>query len=396
MQSFLVGGAVRDRLLGRTIKDRDFVVVGGTPEEMEAQGYRRVGADFPVFLHPETGEEYALARTERSTGPGHTDFAVSAEPGVTLQEDLRRRDLTINAMAEDADGRLIDPYGGRQDLREGVLRHVSDAFREDPLRVLRVARFAARLSFRVAPETEELMRSMVEPLPSLPGERIRGEVMRALAEPHSSLFFRTLLEVGALQVILPELLGPTGDADTDDAMPLQWGLAALEQMRGSDAKPRALLAATLHAVHTRTDLDTLCDRLRVSNDVRRLVRIVHGAHRQVRRLFEMKSAEEKHALLLSLELDRRSDLKDDVLAALDGILRGTNTEALRPSPEVGLITALQAASDGARRAPNEAGRTPAEQALHDGLTGPAVHARIIAAQLDAISRVSDDQISKNR
>src|ERR1700694_4696486 len=160
MKIYRVGGAVGDELLGREIADRDYVVVGATPEQMLAQGFRPVGRDFPVFLHPQSGEEYALARTERKSGRGYHGFTFHVAPEVTLEEDLGRRDLTINAMARDADGTLVDPYGGERDLRAGVLRHVSPAFAEDPLRVLRVARFAARLGFAVAPETEALMRSI--------------------------------------------------------------------------------------------------------------------------------------------------------------------------------------------------------------------------------------------
>src|SRR3990170_6010589 len=165
MKIYLVGGAVRDKLLGLPVKDRDYVVVGGTPDEMVAKGFKPVGADFPVFLHPVTKEEYALARTERKSGHGYKGFKVYSAPDVTLEDDLRRRDLTINAIAEDDQGRIIDPFGGAEDLRRGVLRHVSPAFSEDPLRILRVARFAARFAgrgFRVAPETNELMRKIVK------------------------------------------------------------------------------------------------------------------------------------------------------------------------------------------------------------------------------------------
>ena len=161
MQVYLVGGAVRDALLGICVKERDWVVVGGTREELLRMKYREVGRDFPVFLHPETHEEYALARTERKTAPGYRGFVFHADPGVTLEEDLRRRDLTINAMARGEDGQLVDPYGGERDLRAGVLRHVSEAFAEDPVRILRVARFAARFGFAIAPETMALMRQMV-------------------------------------------------------------------------------------------------------------------------------------------------------------------------------------------------------------------------------------------
>lgn len=210
MQVYLVGGAVRDALLGRAVRERDYVVVGARPEELLAAGFRPVGADFPVFLHPETGHEYALARTERKRGRGYRGFVVDADPSVTLEDDLRRRDLTINAMAQAADGRLIDPYGGRRDLDARLLRHVSPAFAEDPVRILRVARFAARyapLGFRVAPETLALMRAMVDSgeVDHLVPERVWAELRRALQEPRPSLFLRVLRACGALARIFPEL-----------------------------------------------------------------------------------------------------------------------------------------------------------------------------------------------
>lgn len=208
--SFLVGGAVRDRLLGLPVKDRDWVVVGATPAQMLAAGYRQVGADFPVFLHPQTQEEYALARTERKSGQGYKGFICDFSPDIPLEEDLRRRDLTINAMAEDRDGQLIDPHGGRRDLEGRWLRHVSDAFREDPLRVFRVARFAARLAplgFRVAPETLALMRTMAESgeLATLTRERVWQETLSALRCPRPSVYFDTLRAVDALRVWFPEV-----------------------------------------------------------------------------------------------------------------------------------------------------------------------------------------------
>jgi len=210
MQIYKVGGAVRDRLLGRPVDEIDWVVVGGSAEELMARGFRPVGADFPVFLHPETGEEYALARTERKSGHGYGGFTFHASPEVTLEEDLLRRDLTINAMAEDAEGRLSDPYGGRRDLEARLLRHVSPAFAEDPLRVLRVARFAARyapLGFRVAPETLILMRSLATSgeLQALTAERVWKEISRALMEPCPDTFIRVLHDCGALHELLPEV-----------------------------------------------------------------------------------------------------------------------------------------------------------------------------------------------
>lgn len=210
MQIYRVGGAVRDRLLGRAISEIDWVVVGATAEQMLEQGYRPVGTDFPVFLHPETGEEYALARTERKSGRGYGGFTFHASPDVTLEEDLARRDLTVNAMAEDEQGRLIDPYGGQRDLAARLLRHVSPAFAEDPLRVLRVARFAARytpLGFSVAPETLALMRQLSDSgeLAALTAERSWKEISRALLEPRPDVFIRVLRDCGALQALLPEV-----------------------------------------------------------------------------------------------------------------------------------------------------------------------------------------------
>ena len=210
MQIYLVGGAVRDKLLGLEVKDRDYVVVGATPEQMVAQGYRPVGADFPVFLHPRTKEEYALARTERKSGRGYKGFTVYAAADVTLEDDLRRRDLTINAMAESEAGTLIDPFGGVDDLRNGILRHVSPAFAEDPVRVLRVARFAARYAtqgFRVADSTLALMRQMVASgeVDHLVAERVWAETEGALAEAAPPRFFATLRDCGALARVFPEI-----------------------------------------------------------------------------------------------------------------------------------------------------------------------------------------------
>src|SRR3990172_4033006 len=207
MKIYKVGGVVRDRLLGLTVKDCDWVVVGATPEQMESLGYKPVGKDFPVFLHPETREEYALARTERKAGRGYKGFVVRAAPEVTLEDDLRRRDLTINAMAEDTDGTIIDPFHGREDLEAGVLRHVSPAFVEDPLRVLRVARFAARLGFTIAEETMILMREIAASgeLASLVAERIWAETEIALGEQYPTRFLLVLRACHALQALFPEI-----------------------------------------------------------------------------------------------------------------------------------------------------------------------------------------------
>jgi tRNA nucleotidyltransferase (CCA-adding enzyme) len=219
MQAYRVGGSVRDQLLGLPVVDRDWVVVGATPQEMIDQGYRPVGKDFPVFLHPETKEEYALARTERKTGPGYKGFAVHFAPGVTLEEDLARRDLTINAIALAPDGTLIDPFGGRRDLHDRILRHVSESFAEDPVRVLRLARFAARFAdFRVAPETMELMQRMTAAgeVDALVAERVWQELARGLQETRPSRMIVVLRDSGALQVLLPEMAG-TAEATLEQA-----------------------------------------------------------------------------------------------------------------------------------------------------------------------------------
>ncbi|MGE5152896.1 MAG: multifunctional CCA tRNA nucleotidyl transferase/2'3'-cyclic phosphodiesterase/2'nucleotidase/phosphatase, partial [Bdellovibrio bacteriovorus] len=210
LSTFLVGGAVRDGLLGRPVSERDFVVVGASPAELLRRGFRQVGRDFPVFLHPLTKDEYALARTERKTAPGYRGFVVHAEPSVTLEQDLERRDLTINALAQAPDGTLIDPFGGLADLEARILRHVSPAFAEDPVRILRVARFAARfanLGFRVAPETVALMARMVEAgeVDALVPERIWQELAKAMAEDRPSVFFEVLRGCGALDRLLPEV-----------------------------------------------------------------------------------------------------------------------------------------------------------------------------------------------
>src|SRR5580658_9879526 len=215
MQVYLVGGAVRDRLLGRPVGERDWVVVGATPAELTAQGFTPVGKDFPVFLHPQSKEEYALARQERKVAPGYHGFTTVFSPQVTLEEDLKRRDLTINAMAEDSTGRIVDPYGGQRDLNDRWLRHVSEAFAEDPVRVLRVARFAARYAdagFRIAPDTRALMAQMTASgeIAALTPERVWRETARALLEPRPEVFFQTLLECGALAVLMPELAALSG------------------------------------------------------------------------------------------------------------------------------------------------------------------------------------------
>ena len=254
MKIYVVGGAVRDELLGLPVKDRDHVVVGATPEEMERLGYKPVGKDFPVFLHPETHEEYALARTERKSGRGYKGFTVHAAPDVTLEDDLRRRDLTINAIAKAEDGTLIDPFSGRKDLEEKVLRHVSDAFSEDPVRILRVARFAARFGFGIAPETMDLMRNMVRSGETdyLVPERVWQEFAKGLMEERPGRMFEVLEACGLRERLLPEL----------ETQP--------DVISGPLAVRFALLAWSL----AEDEVETLCRRLRVPNDVRELALLV--------------------------------------------------------------------------------------------------------------------------
>ncbi len=256
MKVFVVGGAVRDELLGLPVADRDWVVVGATPEDMARQGFRPVGKDFPVFLHPQTHEEYALARTERKSGRGYKGFTVYSAPDVTLEQDLARRDLTINAIAKDEAGRLVDPYGGERDLREGVLRHVSEAFEEDPVRILRVARFVARFGFRIAEETQALMRRMVDSgeADHLVAERVWQEFSRGLMEKHPARMLQVLERCGLSARVMPELKSEH---------------AALERAALALA-PSAVRFAVLAWGLPEAAIEALCERLKVPNEEREL------------------------------------------------------------------------------------------------------------------------------
>ncbi|MFL1405761.1 multifunctional CCA tRNA nucleotidyl transferase/2'3'-cyclic phosphodiesterase/2'nucleotidase/phosphatase [Marinobacter sp. M1N3S26] len=270
MEIYLVGGAVRDRLLDIPVKDRDWVVVGATPDDMLFLGYRQVGADFPVFLHPQTHEEYALARTERKQGRGYHGFSVYSAPDVTLEDDLRRRDLTINAMAMSEDGALVDPFHGHEDLQNHRLRHVSEAFAEDPLRILRTARFAARfhhLGFEVADDTMALMRQMVTDgeVQHLVPERVWQEIQRALHEVTPTTFFEVLRDAGALDYLIPEL--------ANDGVVFRNAMAALSNTANRDLATECRCAALLHGL----SVDQVTDRtaaLKTPNDCRDLSRLV--------------------------------------------------------------------------------------------------------------------------
>jgi tRNA nucleotidyltransferase (CCA-adding enzyme) len=278
MKIYEVGGAVRDELLGLRVQDRDWVVVGATPEEMEAQGFKPVGRDFPVFLHPKTHEEYALARTERKTAPGYRGFTLHASPAVTLEEDLQRRDLTINAMAREPGGALVDPFGGVDDLRNRILRHVSAAFIEDPVRVLRVARFAARFkegfNFTVAPKTYALMEAMVErgEVDALVPERVWQELSRGLNESTPSELFRVLHRCGALSRITPELMGAWLNR-SEQALETVDHAAVMRHPLG--VRWSAFLVNLLqdNAHSGREVIVPLCERIRVPTDIRDLARI---------------------------------------------------------------------------------------------------------------------------
>ena len=317
MKTYLVGGAVRDELLGYPVSERDWVVVGASPQELVDAGFRQVGKDFPVFLHPQTKEEYALARTERKSGRGYTGFAVHCAPEVTLEEDLLRRDLTVNAMARDADGTIIDPYGGQSDLDAKLLRHVSEAFVEDPLRVLRTARFAARyahLGFRVAEETMALMSRIVArgELAYLPAERVWVEMERALGERSPEAFIQVLRHCGALEALLPELAvlfgipqnadyHPEIDTGTHVLMVLTQSAALLRDSRvafaalvhdlGKGVTPAEILPS--HRAHEHAGLPlvaAVCDRLKVPNAHRQLALSVCEYHLLVHRARELRGA----------------------------------------------------------------------------------------------------------
>ncbi len=357
MKTYSVGGAVRDELLGLPVVDRDYVVVGATPAEMVAQGFRPVGRDFPVFLHPKTQEEYALARTERKTAPGYHGFVFHASPEVTLEEDLARRDLTINAIAKDAGGALIDPYGGRRDLAARVLRHVSPAFAEDPVRVLRVARFAARFAdFVIAPETLELMRQLVKSgeVDHLVAERVWQELAKGLMEARPSRMFESLRQSGALLRILPEVDGLFGVPQRADFHPevdtgvhtmmvadmsarlglsLPARFAALTHDLGKGrTPPETLPRHTGHEAVSVAMLRPLCDRLRVPADCHELARLVAQFHGDIHRFEELRPSTMVRVIEQCDGL-RRPERFGQVLAACECDYRGRLGFEERPYPQ---------------------------------------------------------------
>lgn len=346
MQIYEVGGAIRDELLGLAVADRDFVVVGATPEQMLVQGFIAVGRYFPVFLHPVTHQEYALARTERKSGRGYKGFVVQADPSVTLEQDLARRDFTVNAIARDVDGVLFDPYHGQQDLVERVFRHVSMAFVEDPVRILRAARFLARFTtFKLAPETHALMREMVKngEVDHLVAERVWQELARGLMAEQPSRMFDILRDCGALQRILPEIDALFGvpqpvryhpEVDTgvhtmlalDSAahmgMSLEVRFAVLVHDVGKALTPNALLPHHPgHEMGGAKLVSVLCSRLKLPSDVRELAMTVTRWHGEVHRVGHMR-AEEQVGLLEALDAFRREQRFESVLSACLADARG--------------------------------------------------------------------------
>ncbi len=359
MEVYLVGGAVRDRLLGLPVRERDWVVVGATPADMLEGGYRRVGKDFPVFLHPETGEEYALARCERKTGHGYHGFEFDTSPSVTLEEDLSRRDLTVNAMAETTDGKLIDPWSGKRDLERRVLRHVSPAFSEDPLRVLRAARFAARfneLGFTLAGETLGLMAELSTSgeLEYLQPDRVWQETARALVGPHPELYFRILRVCGALAVLFPEvdaLFGvpqperwhPEVDTGVHTLMVLAQAavlspaltvrFAALTHDLGKGQTPRSEWPR--HAGHERRSVrlvSQMCERLPVPKACRDLALLVAEHHGVCHRASELRPATVLR-LLERVDAFRRPERFDEFLLACEADARGRTGLEHEPYPQ---------------------------------------------------------------
>lgn len=356
---YLVGGAVRDQLLGLPIKDRDWVVTGVTPADMLQQGFKPVGSDFPVFLHPQTSEEYALARTERKTAKGYHGFQFHAATDVTLEQDLARRDLTINAMAQDASGKLIDPYGGQADLQQRLLRHVSAAFSEDPVRILRVARFAARfapLGFQVASETQRLMQDMVAAgeVDALVPERVWQETVRALAEPEPARFFEVLRGCGALAVLFPEverLFGvpqpaqyhPEIDCGIHTLLVLQQAaqlsaatevrFAALTHDLGKGLTPADILPS--HHGHERLsrELTTqLCERLKIPNRFRELAEHVAEQHGRIHKALELQAKTVLNVLEVT-DAFRKPERFEQLLLACEADSKGRTGFESRPYPQ---------------------------------------------------------------
>jgi len=407
IQFYQVGGCVRDTLLGRPVQDRDWVVVGATPEQLTAQGFRPVGRDFPVFLHPETHEEYALARTERKTAPGYHGFAVHAAPDVSLEDDLLRRDLTINAIARADDGTLIDPHGGQRDLAARVLRHVSPAFAEDPVRILRLARFAARFTgFTVAPETLQLMRRMVQAgeVDALVPERVWQEVAKGLMEEQPSRMFEVLRDCGALARLMPEvdrLWGVPQRADyhpevdtgvhlmmvLDMAAELQADLpvryACLTHDLGKGTTPADILPRHLgHEGRSVQLARELGQRLRVPNDCSELADLVAREHGNVHRSTDLSPAATVR-LLERCDAFRKPGRFAQALLACECDARGRLGLQREPYPQRPALLAALAATRQVDTA------TVAAHATAHGLRGPQIAQAIHQARIEAWSATFD-------
>lgn len=401
MKVYLVGGAVRDKLLGLPIKERDWVVVGATPDEMQALGYRQVGKDFPVFLHPKTGEEYALARTERKTAPGYKGFDVHASPEVTLEEDLERRDLTVNAIAMTPDGDLVDPFGGQRDLEARVLRHVSPAFVEDPVRILRVARFAARfasLGFRVADETMALMRRMVEAgeVDALVPERVWAEMQRALGEATPSAFVRVLRDCDALAILFPEIDRLFGVPQPAEYHPeVDTGLHTLlvvDQAARLSDDPVVRFAALVHDLgkgltpeeewpkHHRHEkrtpklVEAICARYRAPNAFCELGVRVGLDHGNCHRAFELRPVT-LLKLLERLDAFRRPERLEQFVLACKADARGRPGHEDEPYPQGDYL--LEAAK--------VAAAVDAKSLVAQGLRGPEIGEALREQRIDALA-----------
>lgn len=403
MRVYLVGGAVRDEALGLPVRERDWVVVGATPEDLTRAGYVPVGREFPVFLHPESKEEYALARLERKTGPGYRGFVTEFSPAVSLEDDLARRDLTVNAMARAADGTLIDPHGGQRDLDARVLRHVSPAFVEDPVRILRVARFAARfapLGFTIAPETRALMRTMVErgEAGALVAERVWQETARALESERPDVFFEVLRDCGALAVVFPEI-----DALFGVPQPAQWHpeidagvhtLMVVRQAARLSESPAVRFAALTHDLGKgRTPrerwpmhhgheaagvalVDAFCERLRVPNDYRELARLAARYHCDVHRAAQLR-ATTILAMLERTDAFRRPGRFEDLLRVCEADARGRLGLEERPYPQADYLRRCHAAARGATL----------DEARRAGLSGAQIGERLHELRAQAIATV---------
>ena len=394
MKAWKVGGAVRDALLGRPDSDVDWVVTGATPEAMRAAGYLPVGRDFPVFLHPATKQEYALARTERKTAPGYHGFVFHTDPGVTLEEDLQRRDLTINAMAQDETGTVIDPYGGQRDLQARLLRHVSPAFAEDPVRILRVARFAARfVDFQVAPETQALMQDMVHAgeVDALVAERVWQELSRGLMEAQPSRMFDTLHQCGALARLMPEI---ATDWSCEDAGAIEWRRAIDLSAQWQLPLP-ARFAVLTHRLATlgskdKADaaaaLSTLCERWRIPTDCREVAELV-GREGQALRCDAVMDAEQRVQLLDRCDAWRRPERFELLLQACECITRAEGTSADRWQATLfarwRLVRARAAAVDTG---------AVATRAASQGLRGPQIASEVHGARVLAVALNLNDEI----